>query len=99
MTIRLGDPREFNQMFRLYALLLLLAAAGIFLCLERGKTLAPPPASVSSPVAVQMAPHAHTNQSPANATLASTLARNSGGPLSRLFLQIGAVITAAWILG
>ncbi len=46
-----------------------------------------------------MAPHAHTNPPHEHPTLASTLARNSAGPLSRLFLQIGLVIGAAWILG
>jgi Kef-type K+ transport system membrane component KefB len=99
MTTRITESGDLNQTFRLYALLLLLAAAGIFLCLERGKTLAPPPVSVSSPAAVQMAPRAHTNQPHERATLASTLARNSAGPLNRLFLQIGLVIGAAWILG
>jgi Kef-type K+ transport system membrane component KefB len=100
MIKRTTDTADFGRAIGIYLVLLLVSLAGIFYTLRQGQTLTQTVfASRSSPTAVQTASGPETEQSRTPSTVTSNLARNSAGPLSRLFLQIAAVVGAAWALG
>src|SRR5215467_6064025 len=100
MTESTTNTINLSQTVGLYVILLVISFTGIFLCLQRGQTRQQSLALTSSPAIEN---HATSDQSstPSVATsgVVRILSRNSAGPLSRLFLQIGVVLGAAWILG
>src|SRR5690349_6050266 len=100
MTKSRIDTFNLSHTVGLYIILLIISFTGIFLCLQWGQTRQQ---SLVPTRSRSIENHAGKDQSstPSKATsgLARILARNSAEPLSRLFLQIGAVLGAAWILG
>ena len=94
------DSAGLGRAIGLYVFLVLVSLAGISYTLQRGQQLNHSlHESVSSGRASEVSATPPPDQSSGGLGLTATLARNSAGPLSRLFLQISAIVGAAWALG
>src|SRR5262245_56014818 len=83
----------------LYVFLFLVTFIGIFYTLREGQTLKPRALTPGPSAEIQPATQRPPVQSNTSSSLITTLERNSTGALSRLFLQIAAIVGAAWALG